>query len=146
MDGGSGLNILYTETLDAIGIDRSCVRSTRAPFHSIMLGKQAMPLGKNDLPVTFGNPINYRMETLTFKVVGFHGTYHVILRWPCAYECEVECCEHAAAIIASTELEAIWERTAEEPLDSKWLAGSFEPAEDDKEIPVDPSSPDGKVL
>ena len=25
MDGGSGLNIIYTETLDAMGIDRSCI-------------------------------------------------------------------------------------------------------------------------
>ena len=24
MDGGSGLNIMYTETLDAMGIDRAC--------------------------------------------------------------------------------------------------------------------------
>ena len=25
MDGGSGLNIMYAETLDAMGIDRSCI-------------------------------------------------------------------------------------------------------------------------
>ena len=31
-------------------------------------------------------------------------------------------------------------------MDSKWSAGSFEPTEGIKEIPVDPSSPDGKVL
>ena len=42
-----------------------------------------MPLGQIDLPVTFGNLTNYRMETLTFKVVGFHGTYHAILGRPC---------------------------------------------------------------
>ena len=36
MDGGSGLNIMYAEMLDAMGIDRSCIRSTRAPFHDIM--------------------------------------------------------------------------------------------------------------
>ena len=36
MDGGSGLNILYTETLDAMGIDRACVQPTRAPFHSVV--------------------------------------------------------------------------------------------------------------
>jgi len=58
----------------------------------------------------------------------------------------VECCDHAAAIVASTELAAIQERTAEEPLYSKRSAGSFEPAEGIKEIPVDPSSPNGKVL
>jgi len=89
-----------------------------------------------DLPITFRNPINYRMETLNFEVVGFHGTYHAILGHPCyakfmivpnytylklkmsgprgviivdtsfqcAYECEVECYEHAAVIVASKEL------------------------------------------
>jgi hypothetical protein len=36
MDGGSGLNIIYVETLDAMGIDRSCIRPTRAPFHGIV--------------------------------------------------------------------------------------------------------------
>ena len=42
-----------------------------------------MPLGQIDLPVTFGDPSNYRTETLTFEVVGFHGTYHAILGRPC---------------------------------------------------------------
>ena len=36
MDGGSGLNIMYTKTLDAMGIDRSCIQPTRAPFHGIV--------------------------------------------------------------------------------------------------------------
>ena len=45
MDGGSSLNVMYAETLDAMGIDRACIRPTRAPFHSIMLGKQAIPIG-----------------------------------------------------------------------------------------------------
>ena len=71
MDGGSGLNIMYAETLDAMGIDRSRIRPTRAPFHSIVPGKQAIPIGQIDLPITFGNPSNYRTETLTFEVVGF---------------------------------------------------------------------------
>ena len=42
-----------------------------------------MPLRQIDLLITFGNPTNYRMETLTFKVVGFHRTYHAILGRPC---------------------------------------------------------------
>jgi hypothetical protein len=45
--------------------------------------KQAKPLGHIDLPITFGTPSNYRMETLTFEVVGFHGTYHAVLGHPC---------------------------------------------------------------
>ena len=79
MDGGSDLNILYAKTLDTMGIDWSCVRPTRAPFHGIVLGKQAIPLEQIDLPITFGNPTNYRTETLTFEVVRFHRTYHAIL-------------------------------------------------------------------
>jgi hypothetical protein len=83
MDGGSGLNIMYAETLDAMGINRSRIRPTKAPFHGIMPRKQAMPLGQIDLSITFGDPTNYRMETLTFEVVGFHGTHHTILGSPC---------------------------------------------------------------
>ena len=83
MDGGSGLNIMYAETLDAMSINRSRIRPTGAPFHGIMPGKQVIPLVQIDLPITFGNPTNYRMETLTFEVVGFHGTFHAILGPPC---------------------------------------------------------------
>ena len=42
-----------------------------------------MPLGQIDLPLTFGDPSNYRTKTLTFEVVGFHGTYHAILGHLC---------------------------------------------------------------
>ncbi|XP_066344236.1 uncharacterized protein [Miscanthus floridulus] len=41
-----------------------------------------MPLRPIDLPITFGDPSNYRTKTLTFEVVGFHGTYHAILGHP----------------------------------------------------------------
>ena len=53
------------------------------PFHGTVLGKQAVPLGQIDLPITFGDPTNYRTETLTLDVVRFHGTYHAILGHPC---------------------------------------------------------------
>jgi hypothetical protein len=45
MDGGSGLNIMYAETLNTMGISRSRIRPTGAPFHGVVLGKQATPLG-----------------------------------------------------------------------------------------------------
>ncbi|XP_066344211.1 uncharacterized protein [Miscanthus floridulus] len=83
IDGGSGLNIMYAETLDAMGVDRACIRPIGVPFHGIMLGKQAMPLGQIDLPITFGGPSNYMMETVAFEVVGFHGIYYTILGRPC---------------------------------------------------------------
>ena len=39
MDGGSGLNILYANTLELLEIDRSRLRGDIAPFHGIMPGK-----------------------------------------------------------------------------------------------------------
>jgi hypothetical protein len=43
---------------------------------------EAFPIGQIDLPVTFGDLWNFRTKTLTFKAVGFSGTYHVILGRP----------------------------------------------------------------
>jgi hypothetical protein len=83
MDGGSSLNIIYVETLELLGVDRSEVRAGAAPFHGIAPGKRILPLGRIDLPVCFGNPSNFRKEALTFEVVGFQGTYHAVLGRPC---------------------------------------------------------------
>jgi hypothetical protein len=79
MDGGSSLNIIYAETLGLLEIDLSTIRAGAAPFHGIVPGKRVLPLGQLDLPVCFGTPSNFRKETLTFEVVGFRGTYHVVL-------------------------------------------------------------------
>ena len=38
MDGGSGLNILYVNTLDAMRIPRSKLRPVSSPFHDVILG------------------------------------------------------------------------------------------------------------
>ena len=62
------------------------------------------------------------------------------------YECEVECCEHAAVIVASKELVAIRKEVIEEAPDPKRSAESFEPVEGAKEVLIDPSSPEGKVV
>ena len=55
MDGGSGLNILYIDTLDAMCIPRSELCPAGSPFHGVTPGAQAYPLGQIDLPVTFGS-------------------------------------------------------------------------------------------
>jgi hypothetical protein len=54
MDGGSGLNILYTSTLDRMGIPWSNLRPSKVPFYGIVPGKEAVPLGHIRLNVTFG--------------------------------------------------------------------------------------------
>ena len=143
-----------------------------------MPGKQAVPLGQINLPVTFGDLSNYRTETLTFKVVGFHGIYHAILGRPCyekfiaipsytylklkmpglggvitigtsfhcTYECKVECCDHAVAIVASKELAAIRKEVTQEAPNPKRSAKSFEPIAGTKEVLIDPSNSNGKVV
>jgi hypothetical protein len=83
MDRGSSLNIIYTETLELLGVDRSKVQAGAAPFHGIAPGKRILPLEWIDLPVCFGTPSNFRKEALTFEVVGFRGTYHAVLGRPC---------------------------------------------------------------
>jgi hypothetical protein len=83
MDGGSSLNIIYAETLELLGVDRSEVRAGAAPFHGIAPGKRIQPLRRIDLPVCFGTPSNFRKDALTFEVVGFQGTYHAELGRPC---------------------------------------------------------------
>ena len=178
MDGGSGLNVMYAKTLDERGVDRTNLCPVRAPFHGVVPGRQAVPLGQIDLPVTFGDRSNYRTETLTFDVVGFPGTFHAILGQPCyvkfmavpnytylklkmsgprgvitigtsfqhAYECKVECCGHATAIVASRELAALKQEVAEGTPDAKKSTGSFKSAEGSKEVLIDPSSSKGKMV
>ena len=164
--------------LDAMGISRFHIRSTGAPFNGIVPRKQAVPLGQIDLSITFGDPTNYRTETLTFEVVWFHGTYHAILGRPCyakfmaipnytylklkmlgpggvitvdtsfqrSYECEVEHCDHAVAIVASKELAVIRKEVVEETPNHQWSTGSFKPVEGAKGVLVDPSGPKSKVV
>jgi hypothetical protein len=82
MDGGSGINVLYASTLNDMGIPRSTLRPSTAPFHGVVPGMEALPIRQIDLPVTFGDVQNFCTETLTFEVVGFSGTYHAILGRP----------------------------------------------------------------
>ena len=62
MDGGSSLNILYARTLHKMGIPRSNLRPSKAPFYGIVLGKEVVPLGRIWLNVTFGQPDNFRKK------------------------------------------------------------------------------------
>ncbi|XP_066316244.1 uncharacterized protein [Miscanthus floridulus] len=50
------------------------------------------------------------------------------------YECEVECCDHDAAIVASKELAAIRKEVIKEAPDPKRPARSFEQVEGTKEV------------
>ena len=81
---------------------------------------------------------------LKLKIPGPHRIITVGTSFQHAYECEVECCGHAAAIIASGELATLREEVTEETPDAKKATGSFESAEGSKEVLVDPSSSEAK--
>jgi len=81
-DGGSCLNILYVDMLEAMGIPCANLRTTLFPFYGIIPGMMAYPLGDIDLPVTFDDRDNFRVETLIFEVADWEGAYHTIVGRP----------------------------------------------------------------
>ena len=83
---------------------------------------------------------------LKLKMPGPHGVIAVGTSFQQAYECEVECCGHATAIVPSGELTALKEEVAEEVSDTKKSTGSFESAEGSKEVLIDPGSSEGKTV
>ena len=58
---------------------------------------------------------------LKLKIPGPGGVITVSTSFRRAYECEVECCGHATAIVTSRELAAIKKEVTEEALDAKKL-------------------------
>jgi hypothetical protein len=72
MDGSSGINILYDDTLDCKKIPRSHLHLSGTPFYGIILGMQAEPLRIIQLPFMLVNPSNFRKELLTFKAPIMH--------------------------------------------------------------------------
>jgi hypothetical protein len=59
MDGGSGLNLMYLDTFEGLGLTRDQLQSSPHPFYDMVLGKQYVPLGWVTLLVTFGDASNY---------------------------------------------------------------------------------------
>jgi hypothetical protein len=79
MDGGNGLNILYTRTMDRIGILRSRLCPSKAASYGIILRKEVVPLRCIWLNVTFGGPDNFCKEPITVEMVDFLSVYHTPL-------------------------------------------------------------------
>jgi hypothetical protein len=83
MDGGSGLNLMYLDTFERLGLGQDRLKTNPHPFYGVVPGKQSIPLRQISVPVTFGDVSNYRTEMLAFEVVDFSKPYHVILGRPC---------------------------------------------------------------
>ncbi|XP_066360871.1 uncharacterized protein [Miscanthus floridulus] len=83
IDGGAGLNIIFTDTLKKMSLDcEGLMTPTSTPFYGIVPGKEAMPHGQITLPVTFRTAEKYHTEFIKFEVADFESCYHAILGRP----------------------------------------------------------------
>jgi hypothetical protein len=84
IDGGSGLNVLFTKTLKKMKLDIThMLTKSTSPFYCSVPGNVAIPLGSVVLPVTFGETReNYHTEYIKFEVADFETSYHAILGRP----------------------------------------------------------------
>src|SRR3954463_2204972 len=79
MDGGSGINIIFTRILDDMLIQKNALKSSGTTVHGIVPGKAVYPLGRISLELVFGSATNFCKETLDFEVVDWKSQYHAIL-------------------------------------------------------------------
>ena len=67
MDGGSGLNLIYEDTLNKMHMDMSRIEQSNTSFRGIIPSREARCTGKIKLDVVFGTPENYWSEEITFQ-------------------------------------------------------------------------------
>ena len=83
---------------------------------------------------------------LKLKMPGPNGVITIDSAYEHAYDCDVECIEYAKAIVESEALIANLDQLDSEVPDSKRRAGTFEPTEAVKLVPVDPTCSNNRVL
>jgi hypothetical protein len=84
---------------------------------------------------------------LKMKMSGPNGIITVGSSIEHAFDCDVECVEHAEALELDEALVANLEKMVNEDLNSfAKHADSFEAAEQTKDVPLDPAAPEGKAL
>jgi hypothetical protein len=63
VDGGNSLNILFLKTFNQMGLSKSLLHLSQAPFHGIVHGVAATPVGQISLSITFRTWENFCTET-----------------------------------------------------------------------------------
>jgi hypothetical protein len=64
-----------------MGLSRSLLCPSRAPFYGVIPGAAAIPIGQISLPITFGTQENFCTETIQFEVTDFEIAYNAFLGW-----------------------------------------------------------------
>ena len=78
MDGGSGLNLIYQDTVRKMGIDPTRISHSNTTFKGVIPGPKARCTGSLLLEVVFGSPDNFRSEKLTFYIAPFRSGYQAL--------------------------------------------------------------------
>jgi hypothetical protein len=73
MDGGSSLNVMYSSTLDLMGIGLDKLWPSKSPFHGVAPGKRVQSLMQIDLSVFFATLSNFRRRSSPLRWWGSGG-------------------------------------------------------------------------
>jgi hypothetical protein len=65
-----------------MGLSRSLLRPSQAPFHGVVPGTTATPIGQISLPVTFGTRKNFQTKNIQFEVADLETAYNTFLGLP----------------------------------------------------------------
>jgi hypothetical protein len=65
-----------------MGLSRSLLQPSRAPFYGIVPSAAVTPIGQIILPVTFRTRENFYIESIQFEVIDFETTYNAFLGRP----------------------------------------------------------------
>ena len=83
---------------------------------------------------------------LKLKMPGPNGVITVESTYEHAYDCDVECIEYTEALVEAETLIVNLDQLGSEAPDSKRRAGTFEPTEAVKFVPVDPTCSSDRAL
>ncbi|XP_066323236.1 uncharacterized protein [Miscanthus floridulus] len=142
MDGGSGLNILYVDTLDAMRIPQTELRLAGSPFHGVIPGAGSYHaiLGRPCYAKFMAIP-NYTY--LKLKMPRPNGVITMNNAFSHTFMCDHEHFELAIAVINSSELPWLGESLTPAVLDYNKPTSSmaFHLHEETKAVEIDPTNP-----
>jgi hypothetical protein len=78
VDNGSQTNIIFWHSFDRMGISHSLLKPADNPLYGFG-GKGTFPVGKIELPLSFGVAPNARSEQVTFNIVDMVYPYNAIM-------------------------------------------------------------------